>query len=145
MKNFFRAIFAIALLTAFTGCDDDDDNNEDNIMNFSANLSGASEVPANASTATGTATATYNETTNRLTISVPYSGMTASAAHIHKGAVGATGPAVFPFTSLTSPLTLSNIELTEAQEDDLLSGMYYVNIHSDDFPDGEIRGQLTED
>ncbi len=144
MKNFIRAFFALAILAGFTGCDDDDDNNEDNI-NFSATLSGVSEVPPNTSTATGTATATYNETSNRLSITVPYTGMTATAAHIHKGAPGATGPAVFPFSTLTSPLTLSNIELTEAQEDDLLSGMYYVNIHSADFPDGEIRGQLTED
>ncbi len=144
MKTKFLSILALTLAMAIAGCDDDDDN-QDNIMNFSATLSGANEVPANASTATGTATATYNETTNRLSISVPYSGMTATAAHIHLGEPGVSGPPVFPFSSLTSPLTLTNVELTDAQEDDLLSGMYYVNIHSEAFPGGEIRGQLTED
>ena len=144
MKNLMRVFFALSMFFAM-GCDDDDDNDQDNIMNFSAGLSGTGENPPNASTASGTATAIYNETTNRLSISVPYTGMTATAAHIHKGAVGTSGPPVFPFENLTSPLTLTNVELTQAQEDDLLNGLYYVNIHSADFPVGEIRGQLTED
>ena len=83
MKNLMRVFFALSMFFAM-GCDDDDDNDQDNIMNFSAGLSGTGENPPNASTASGTATAIYNETTNRLSISVPYTGMTATAAHIHK-------------------------------------------------------------
>jgi hypothetical protein len=32
--------------------------------------------------------------------------------------------------------------LTAAQEADLLANNYYVNLHTDAFPAGEIRGQL---
>lgn len=33
--------------------------------------------------------------------------------------------------------------ITDDQADDLLAGLYYINIHTDDFPGGEIRGQVN--
>lgn len=32
--------------------------------------------------------------------------------------------------------------ITGAQANDLLAGLWYVNIHTDDYPTGEIRGQI---
>lgn len=145
MKNLARILVMSVLLTGFVGCDDDDDDPyTPDTTTFTASLSGSHEVPPNASTATGTATLVLNEDTNKFTITVPFNGITATAAHIHKGAVGATGAAVFPFSTLTSPLTLTNVALTAEQEADLKAGLYYVNIHSLAYPDGEIRGQLIE-
>jgi CHRD domain-containing protein len=34
--------------------------------------------------------------------------------------------------------------LSDAQVADLMAGMYYVNIHTDAYPAGEIRGQLVK-
>jgi hypothetical protein len=34
-------------------------------------------------------------------------------------------------------------KLTPEQEKDLTAGMYYVNVHSKNFPSGAVRGQLT--
>jgi hypothetical protein len=39
----------------------------------------------------------------------------------------------------------SEIKLTDAQAADLLAGRWYVNIHTAQFPNGEIRGQLMRD
>ena len=114
---------------------------------FNAILNGASETPANASTATGTASFTYNPTTNVLSGSVTFSGITSATtvAHIHKGAVGVAGSPVFTLEAsgpFASPINYTSPALTSSQYADLVVGNDYVNIHSVTFPDGEIRGQL---
>jgi hypothetical protein len=112
------------------------------IVSFNATLNGANEVPPNASTATGTATLSYNKTSKILTLNVTYSGITPNDGHIHVGAVGVDGPVVFHLPSLTSPISFTSTALTTAQEADLLANNYYVNLHTEAFPGGEIRGQL---
>ncbi len=112
-------------------------------ISFSATINGASEVPANASTATGSATGTFNTTTKVFTLTATYTGVTASVGHIHKAAVGASGGVIFPFSPVTSPINFS-ATLDATQEADLMANLYYVNIHSAAFPAGEIRGQLIK-
>lgn len=108
-----------------------------------ATLSGASEVPANTSTATGKAEGTYNNDTRKLNLTITYQGITPTAWHIHKAAAGTNGGVLFDFgNTFTSPFNYSTT-LTEEQETDLKAGMYYVNIHSATFKGGEIRGQLS--
>jgi hypothetical protein len=114
---------------------------------FTASLDGASETPPNASTATGSATFTYNPTTKMLSGSITFSGFTTAttAAHIHMGAVGVAGNVVFSIEAsgpFTSPINYTSPVLTSAQFADLVGGLYYVNIHTVAFPNGEIRGQL---
>ena len=139
-------IFAVSVLfVAFSSCDDSTESNVQAMTGFTAALNGASEVPTNASLATGSATMLLNENQGKFNISVNYSGITPTAAHIHKGAEGVSGPAIFPFEITESPLVLTNVTLTPAQETDLKNGLYYINIHSAEYPDGEIRGQLVED
>ena len=112
---------------------------------FKATMIGASEVPPNQSTATGSATLTFNNSTKIFTIIVTYTGLTASAGHIHKEAVGVAGGVVFPFTNpVSSPINYTSVALTAAQEADLNAGLYYANLHSTTFPGGEIRGQLLK-
>jgi hypothetical protein len=113
-----------------------------NLITFYATLNGASEIPTNTSTATGTATLIFNNTTKAFTITVNHNVVSATGGHIHIGAIGVNGPIVFPLTSLTSPIAYTSPALTTAQEADLKDGRYYVNLHSTAFPDGEIRGQL---
>jgi len=144
MKILARILAMSALFVAFVSCDSSDDNNM-NTTTFTASLNGAKEVPPNISDATGNATLVYNENTNKFDLTVTYSGVTATDAHIHKGAVGTSGSVVFPITVTASPLTLNDVSLTAEQEADLKNGLYYVNIHSAAYPNGEIRGQLTEE
>lgn len=114
------------------------------IITFAALLVGANEVPANLSTATGSATALFNNDTKILTLTANFTGMTPTAAHIHNAAAGTNGPIVFGLGAapFSTPISFTSTALTSTQEADLKANNYYVNIHSAVFPGGEIRGQL---
>src|SRR5436309_3052487 len=64
---------------------------------------------------------------------------------------GQEGPVVFGWAGAGSPAhgvwgyDSKPNPLTDALVDSLFDGELYVNVHSQDFPDGEIRGQLTRD
>jgi hypothetical protein len=141
----FLAISFVFFSIIYCSNNNDDDNSTPTpvIVSFNATLNGTSEVPPNNTTmATGTATLSYNKTTKIFALYVTYSGLTPTDGHIHVGAVGVDGPVVFPLTSLTSPISFTSPALTAAQETDLLTNLYYVNLHTTAFPGGEIRGQL---
>ncbi len=123
---------------------------------YTAMLSGANQVPANASTGSGTATLVLNG--NLLTADISFTGLTApaAAAHIHCcAAADANAPVVIPFAGFpaaTSGTYMGTFDLstfdfsgggTEAALiAGLNDGMAYVNIHDANFPGGEIRGQV---
>jgi hypothetical protein len=113
-------------------------------VTYNATLKGTSEVPANASAAIGLATLTYNPNTKLFTIVVTHDLVAVTGGHIHKGATGINGEVVFPFLTTTSPITYTSVALTASQLSDLNAGLYYVNLHTASFPDGEIRGQILK-
>lgn len=131
---------------ALAGCKDkDDDNGPTPIPNLkvTTTLSGAKEIPANASTATGAVDGDFNDEKNILKLNITYTGLDSLTGwHIHKAAVDTTGPVVISFgNSFSSPFAFTDT-LTADQKTDLKAGLYYVNIHTKKFPNGEIRGQL---
>lgn len=117
----------------------------DNVVVFSNTLSGANEAPTpNNSTATGTVYALYNKSTKALMYVVTFTGLTPIAMHFHKGAAGVAGDVVQPIPAPYSSGMAGSVILTAAQETDLLSQLWYVNVHSANFPGGEIRAQLVK-
>jgi outer membrane biosynthesis protein TonB len=203
------------------------------VLSFSADLTGAAEVPPNESTGTGRVVADFDTDTGMLTWSISYRGLTgpATAAHFHGPAnpnetadpvlpvdlaLATTGPepeappdagpvvpaepaaepaeppAAEPPEELTeepaqSPAEQAPVEppaaeameepteepaeppapdvepapepqpgtptepttqvsgearLTDEQAADLRAGLWYLNIHTTMYPDGELRGQL---
>ncbi len=118
------------------------------IWTFNTPLSADQEVPPTSSPATGLATGTYNQATNVLEITVNASGFESDLlfGHIHRGAAGTTGPVVFPLTNTSGNprvwTSFNTFTLTEAQEADFLGGLYYVNLHTQQFASGAIRGQI---
>lgn len=135
---------------------------------FSTTLSGANETPPNASTGTGSMLVTLLADT--LTVDVTFSGLStpAAAAHIHCcGPVGVAEPIAVPFNSFptgTSGSFTGSFDLTSASSyssafltanggtaasaeavfiASLNAGQTYGNIHTSNFPGGEIRGQLA--
>ena len=59
-KLFVYALLLFAVIGLVSCNDDDDDNSNSNMVTFVSTLTGAKEVPVNASTATGTANFTYD-------------------------------------------------------------------------------------
>ena len=113
---------------------------------FKATLNGASEVPANTTTGSGTADLTYDPASKKLTYTVTYSGLTgdAMAAHFHGPApAGKNAGLELPITVGPSPIK-GEATLTDKQAADLEGGMWYVNVHTKANPGGEIRGQVTK-
>ncbi len=114
---------------------------------FKATLDAKSEVPPNASTATGTADIDYDPASKKLSWKLIYSGLTgpAMAAHFHGPAEPGknAGVAVAIPNAGTSPAE-GSATLTDAQAADLEAGKYYVNVHTAANPGGEIRGQVTK-
>ncbi|TFV80737.1 CHRD domain-containing protein [Bradyrhizobium frederickii] len=112
-----------------------------------ATLDGKSEVPAIASSATGTADLDYDAASKKLSWTVTYSGLSgpATAAHFHGPAEAGknAGVAVAIPNAASSPVK-GEATLTDAQAADLLGGKYYINIHTAANPGGEIRGQVTK-
>ncbi len=144
MKIIIRLLAISTILFGISSCDKDDDTPPDPNVTFKATLTGAQEVPANASTATGDATLTFNTNTKIFTLTVTHSIASPTNGHIHKAAVGVSGGVIFPFASFTSPISYTSPALDATQEADLNAGLYYVNIHTAAFPNGEIRGQLIK-
>ncbi len=85
-------------------------------VTFTATLSGANEVPANPSTASGSSTATYNKDTRILQITTTHTVASPSGAHIHRGKINVNGPVIFNFgaagASIASPIIYTSAALT---------------------------------
>jgi hypothetical protein len=118
-------------------------------LSFEANLDGFQEVPPNASPAFGLLDATVNTVSGALTVTTgTYQDLLggSNAVTINDAAVGSNGATLFSLT-LDSPGTTSGTfsgggTLTAPQIADVEAGKLYVNIRSQVFPSGEIRGQL---
>ncbi len=115
---------------------------------FTAGLNGVQENPSVNSPGKGSCVLTLDTAETQITLSCTYSGLgsNASAAHIHTdGPVGVNGPVLFNLTGASGTsgtLTLASTAVTPAQVADLRAKRWYVNIHTANFPGGEIRGQI---
>jgi hypothetical protein len=120
------------------------------MINYTMELKGANEVPSTDSQGTGSGTASYDTATKTLSWDITYSGLSgpAAAAHFHGPAgPGENAKPVVPLSGdLASPIKGSVV--FNADQDAAISGgkwdNWYFNIHTETFPDGEIRGQVVK-
>ena len=139
---------------------------------FTADLSGSNEVMSNSSPATGTGTFILNQAGTALDFTVNYQDLQGSfngvldgfPAHFHNAPAGMNGPIVYALTTSqlngkttpngtfsgswtsTSPMQTVPVPsgpLTTDLVQQLKQGNIYFNIHTTEFPGGEIRGQLV--
>ena len=118
-------------------------------MPVTAALSGNQEVPPVATAGTGSAMLSVNFATGELSGTVSFTGLSsvAVAAHIHQAPAGVNGLIIIPLTGgigLTSGTWTvpAGTVMTPAQLTALQTRGLYVQIHTQLFPAGEIRGQL---
>lgn len=112
-------------------------------MGAGAMLSGSQEVPPNPSAATGKSMLMVAPDMS-VSGAVEVMGMTPTAAHIHEAAPGSNGPVIVPLTK-TGDHTFAapaGARLTDAQYAAYKAGKLYVNVHSAQYPNGEIRMQM---
>jgi uncharacterized protein (DUF1800 family) len=119
---------------------------------FIAPLNGATEVPPVATSATGTATVILSPDETAALVSLHWTGLSSpeSAAHIHAPAAPGNNAGVVLDLDMP-PGEISNMlwvfqpsgGLTvQGLIDALKGGQMYANVHSANFPTGEIRGWL---
>ncbi len=119
-------------------------------QSFTATLSGAQEVPPNASTATGYGIAVLDNMETTIGVVLRFSGLTtaATAGHIHGPApAGMNAPVLFnlaPPAVTAGEVTPAMFAITPTQIADMKNGLYYFNVHSSTFPGGEVRGQMSK-
>lgn len=114
---------------------------------YKADLTGAAEVPPNASKGQGTVMADYDPSSKTMTWTVTFTDLSGpvTAAHFHgPAAAGANAPPVVPIKGeMVSPIK-GSVTLTEDQASALESGLVYFNLHTANFPNGEVRGQMAK-
>ncbi len=114
---------------------------------FGAVIDGFQEVPPTPdATAMGTAYLTLSPDHTVLnyyiTVDMPPLRGGFTAAHIHMAPPGQNGDVVHPL-SFVSETAAGTWALDLAMVDALMAGNLYVNVHSDQFPGGEIRGNIS--
>jgi glucose/arabinose dehydrogenase len=110
---------------------------------FTAELNGAQQVPSVNTPASGSATLILSPDEQSARLSLNFSGLTSSQtdAHIHgPAAAGSNAGVLFPLP--LGQLSDHKIELTPQQVADLKAGLHYINVHTSNFMNGEIRGQF---
>src|SRR5688572_3992999 len=97
-----------------------------------------------ASDADGAALFTFDTASRSLSWTVTYQDLSSALtdAHLHGPALpGQDAPIVVAMPVTASPLS-GGTTITALQQEDLLAGLWYVNLHTATYSDGEISGQL---
>jgi hypothetical protein len=115
-------------------------------VNMKADLKATSEVPPTDSKGTGSVTATFDTASKKLSWKGTVSGLSgpATAAHFHAGEAGKNGGVAVPIAGADKGSFEGSATLTDAQAEELMSGKWYVNVHTAANKAGELRGQLTK-
>jgi hypothetical protein len=160
ITHFMSGILALAL--AASGCMESVPAGK---ADFTAQLTGSEQVPAITTAASGSATFWVNPDGTAIRYQLTVAGLTnVTMAHLHLGASGQNGPPVaWLYPATPTPKTIdgvSNGVLSEGSitaanlagplagktVGDLLAAIrannIYVNVHTTDHSDGEIRGQV---
>lgn len=142
------ALLIVASASAFglAGCETiEEDLTEAAGIRLHANLSGVNEVPPGDPDGSGTAHVAVNTVLDRICTDLEVREIgVVTGAHIHRGAAGVNGPPVITL----DPPDDDDSEECDVVADSLLEEIvrnprgFYVNVHTAQYPDGAIRGQL---
>ncbi len=117
-------------------------------VSFTVPLSGAKQVPPVTTPGKGTAALTWDPNTRVVTWRITYSDLSgpATMAHFHDGASGKNGPVTIWLVEKGKPVgnpIVGKATLNPSDAEKFEAGDWYINLHTKDHPDGEIRGQVV--
>jgi hypothetical protein len=156
------SLAAILSLCLFSSCEKDDETNlipdtSRYISNYDFFLTGTQQIPSNTSTGNGRIEGTYDRRTKVYSYKITWSGLSSAVTGIHIHGLAGRGYVAIPGTyangiasaasgnstatsgSYSGTLLIDGIVIRES---DFLAGKYYADIHTSNFPLGEIRGQI---
>ena len=148
MRRLILPAFLVLTGMWLTACNPGDDEGG----NLSAELSGANEVCEGdtcGGTGTGSADVEINSDQNELCYEIALQGVEmVKAAHIHSGEEGMAGPILIDLKyagdDTGGDACLDGIEESDLEDVSEEPANFYVNVHSERYPDGAVRGQLEE-
>ncbi len=114
------------------------------IVKMKANLMGSNQVPPVSTNAKGEGEFTVDTKMNKVTFKIKFEDLSSAetGAHIHGFAAPGSNAGILFALPMGSPKT-GTWNYNENQEAGILAGKTYVNMHSVNFPAGEIRGQIV--
>ena len=163
-KRSMGAWMIVALALLMVGCGDEAEEVEETgrqaattvaerlerATRLSATLSGAAEVPtAGDPDGTGTATVNLDVTKREVCYEVAVQKIDRPVGmHIHEGERGKNGDIVVPLNTPTASDTTTkgctNVDATLIGRITATPGNFYVNVHTQTYPQGALRGQLSQ-
>lgn len=118
-------------------------------IEFKATLIGTNEVPGPGDPdGTGSASVSIDTTQSKLCFTLMVANVeSVTMAHIHKAPAGSMGNVVVPLTAPTSGSSQGCVQVRAEVLLDILTNPadYYVNVHSEPFMAGAVRGQLVRE
>ena len=118
------------------------------LIEFTTEVDGAqaADCAGTGSSGIGSGTLTLDTATGIVSFNITFSGLGSpeSVAHVHGPAAECVGANSIYGLPAGSPKIGSSPVLTAQEQADMLAGLHYVNIHSDTFSLGEIRGQIVQ-
>ena len=164
LKLTASSLLLLGFVLGFSSCERDAEQKiQTDFSKSGIVLTGANETPATASTAIGSMDVYYTRETRILSYTVKWSGLTDSVLLMHIHGLAPTGFAAGVVQNIVTASngifnqktgtkftyaksgTLSGTLLVDGvvvKENDLLNGQYYMNIHTNTYPSGEIRAQI---
>lgn len=147
-RIFFVFIATLALFSygSLAQAHQDKAMKQENPHSMTIELSGGAEVPGPGDTdGSGTANLKLDHAKGELCYDISVKGIEApTAAHIHAGAAGKSGAVKVALKKAADGAWKGCVSADKTLLDDIMKkpGDYYVNVHTADFPNGAIRGQL---
>jgi hypothetical protein len=117
-----------------------------NVYSLFATLSGGNDIPPGDPDGFGYARVTIDLDANTVCYQLSVARTDVPiAAHIHEGAAGVNGPVVVPFEAPATGLVKGCALVDPALAASIVNNPagYYVNVHTEAYPPGAVRGQLA--